>query len=89
MFCAQGLTLMDKLARGNINFVFLGRMNSSEEVERNIKSYLQGHLPSTMKMVDKIKWYRQATEGHQWICLDQINNHWFMTKLTETQLIGT
>ena len=80
--------MMNRLARGNINFVMLGRMNSSEEVERNIKSYLQGHLPSNMKMTEKIKWYRMATEGHQWICLDQINNNIFLTKLTETQLIG-
>ena len=88
MFCAQGLTMLNKLARGNINFVFLGRMNSSEEVERNIKAYLQGHLPSNMKMADKIRWYRQATEGHQWLILDQINNNFFISKLTEGQLIG-
>ena len=80
--------MLDKLARGNINFVFLGRMNSSEEVERNIKSYLQGHFPTNMKMSEKIKLYRQMTENHQWLVLDQINNHFFMTKLTETQLIG-
>ena len=86
--CAQGLTMMDKLSRGNINFVFLGRMNSSEEIERNIKSFLQGHFPTNMKMSEKIKLYRQLTEGHQWLVLDQINNHFFITKLTESQLIG-
>lgn len=88
MMCAQGATMINKLSRGNINWVFLGRMNSSEEVERNIKAYLQGHLPSAMRMTEKIKWYRMATENHQWIVLDQINNNMFMTKLTETQLIG-
>jgi len=86
--CAQGLTMMDKLSRGNINFVFLGRMNSSEEIERNIKSFLQGHFPTNMKMSEKIKLYRQLTEHHQWMVLDQINNFFFITKLTEGQLIG-
>ena len=86
--CAQGLTMMDKLSRGNINFVFLGRMNSSEEVERNIKSFLNGHFPTHLKMTQKIQLYRQMTEHHQWIVLDQINNHFFMTKLNESQLIG-
>lgn len=86
--CAQGLTMMDKLSRGNINFVFLGRMNSSEEVERNIKSFLNGHFPTNLKMTQKIQLYRQLTEHHQWIVLDQINNHFFMTKLNESQLIG-
>ena len=86
--CAQGLTMMDKLSRGNINFVFLGRMNSSEEVERNIKSFLNGHFPTNLKMTQKIQLYRQLTEHHQWIVLDQINNHFFLTKLNESQLIG-
>lgn len=86
--CAQGLTMMDKLSRGNINFVFLGRMNSSEEIERNIKSFLQGHFPTTMKMSEKIKLYRQLTEHHQWMVLDQINNFFFITRLAEGQLIG-
>lgn len=86
--CAQGLTMMDKLSRGNINIVMLGRMNSSEEIERNIKSFLQGHLPTTLKMSQKIMLYRQLTEHHQWIVLDQVNNHIFLTKLTPDQLIG-
>ena len=86
--CAQGLTMMDKLSRGNINFVLLGRMNSSEEIERNIKSFLQGHFPSNLKMSEKIRLYRQLTEHHQWMVLDQINNNFFITRLTEGQLIG-
>ena len=86
--CAQGLTMMEKLSRGNINFVFLGRMNSAEEVERNIKSYLQGHFPSNMKMSEKIRLYRKLTENHQWLVLDQVRNYFFITKLQENQLIG-
>lgn len=87
-FCAQGATMINKTSRGNINFVLLGRMNSSEEVERNIKSFLLGHFPTNMRMADKIKLYRQLTENHQWLVLDQINNFFFITKLTESQLIG-
>lgn len=86
--CIQGATMIDKTARGNINFILLGRMNSSEEVERNIKSYLMGHFPSTLKMADKIRLYRELTSNHQWIVLDQITNTIFLTKLTESQLIG-
>ena len=88
IICAQGLTMMDKLSRGNINFVLLGRMNSSEEVERNIKSFLQGHFPTNMKMSEKIQLYRKLTEQHCWLVLDQVNNHFFITKLTPEQLIG-
>jgi len=87
--CAQGLTMMNKLARGNINYVFLGRMNSSSEVERNIKDFLQGHLPTKLKMTEKIAWYKNATANYQWIVLDQINGTMFMTKLQPTQMYGT
>jgi hypothetical protein len=86
--CAQGAVMADKLARSNINYVFLGRMNSSSEIERNVKEYLTGHFPSNMKIADKIHLYKQLTQDHQWICLDQINGTIFLTKLRPEQLIG-
>jgi len=89
IICAQTATMINKMARSNINWVFLGRMNSSSEVERNIKDYLQGHLPTTMKMTQKIVWYKQATSNYQWIVLDNINGHMFLTKLQPNQLYGT
>jgi glutaredoxin-related protein len=87
--CAQTATMINKMSRSNINYVLLGRMNSSSEVERNIKDYLTGHLPTKMKMSEKIQWYKQATEHYQWIVLDNINGHMFMTKLQPSQIIGT
>ena len=87
--CAQTATMINKMARSNINWVFLGRMNNSGEVERNIKDYLQGHLPTRMKMTEKIVWYTQATSNYQWIVLDNINGHMFLTKLQPNQLYGT
>ena len=87
--CAQTATMVAKIARSNINYVFLGRMNSSSEIERNIKDYLQGHLPTSMKMTEKIGWYKQATSHYQWIVLDQINGTMFMTKLQPSQIYGT
>lgn len=88
MVCAQTATMVNKMSRSNINYVFLGRMNSSSEIERNIKDYLQGHLPTTLKMTEKIRLYKQLTEHYQWIVLDQINGTMFMTKLQPNQLIG-
>lgn len=87
--CAQTATMVNKMARSNINYVFLGRMNSSSEIERNIKDYLQGHLPTTLKMTEKIRLYKQLTENYQWIVLDQINGHMFLTRLQPNQIIGT
>lgn len=87
--CAQTATMINKMARSNINWVFLGRMNNSGEIERNIKDYLQGHLPTRMKMTEKIVWYQRATSNYQWIVLDNINGHMFLTKLQPNQLYGT
>jgi hypothetical protein len=87
--CAQTATMVNKMARSNINYVLLGRMNSSSEVERNIKDYLQGHLPTNWKMTEKIRFYKEATEHYQWFVLDNINGHMFMTKLQPSQIIGT
>ena len=87
--CVQGATIVNKLARSNINYVFLGRMNSSSEIERNIKEYLQGHFPSSLKMTEKIQLYKRLTENYQWIVLDHINGHMFLTRLLPSQIIGT
>jgi hypothetical protein len=87
--CVQGATIVNKLARSNINYVFLGRMNSSSEIERNIKEYLQGHFPSSLKMTEKIQLYKKLTENYQWIVLDHINGHMFLTRLLPSQIIGT
>ena len=87
--CAQTATMINKMSRSNINYVLLGRMNSSSEVERNIKDYLQGHLPTTMKMTEKIRLYKEMTDNYQWIVLDNINGHMFLTRLLPSQIIGT
>jgi hypothetical protein len=89
MICAQVNTMINKMARSNINYVFLGRMNSSSEIEKNLKDYLQGHLPTNWKMTQKIQWYKQTCENYTWIVLDQINGHMFLTRLLPGQLIGT
>jgi len=89
IICAQTATMINKMARSNINWVFLGRMNSSSEIERNVKDYLQGHLPTTMKMTEKIRLYKEWTSNYQWIVLDNINGHMFLTKLQPSQIFGT
>jgi glutaredoxin-related protein len=87
--CAQTATMINKMSRSNINYVLLGRMNSSSEVERNIKDYLQGHLPTNLKMTEKIRLYKTMTDNYQWIVLDNINGHLFLTRLLPNQIIGT
>ena len=84
----QGLVMMDKLSRGNVNYVMLGKMNSSAEQERNIKDFLQGYFPTTLKMAEKIQLYKRLTDDHCWLLIDSINGILYRTKLRPEQLIG-
>lgn len=87
IICGQGLTMMNKLARSNINLVFLGRMNSSQEVERNVKEYLTGYFPTSMNMAQKILLYKELTKNYQWIVVDNFNGQIFLTKLRPEQIV--
>ena len=82
----QATTMMNKTARANINFVFLGRLNNDLEIEMVVKSYLTSFFPTSMRMAEKITMYRQLTEDHNWIVIDQVGNDIFRTKLTPQQV---
>lgn len=84
---AQSLVMMDKTARSNINFVFLGRLNSTVAIEGVIKEYLISYFPRNIRMCDKIAMYQQLTDSHYWFVLDQINGLIFRTKLTPQQVL--
>ena len=83
----QATTMMNKTARANINFVFMGRMNNDLEIEMIIKSYLTSFLPTGMRMAEKITLYRRLTDDHHWIVIDQVGNDIFRTKLTPQQVL--
>jgi hypothetical protein len=77
----QELSIFNAISRSNINYVCLGRLNSDMAIEKVIKSYLLSYLPSDMNMVEKIKYYREMTEGHYFICIDNIHGHIFRFKI--------
>jgi hypothetical protein len=82
----QSLTIFNSITRGNINYVFLGYLNSDAAVEQAIKSYLTSYFPTKMRMADKIKAYRELTSDYFWIVLDSIHGDVFRTKLRPDQL---
>jgi hypothetical protein len=84
--CVQGSTMMNKTARGNINYVVLGRMNNDSEIEGIIKSYLTSFFPTRLYMAEKISLYRQLTDDYHWIIIDMVGNDIFRTKLNPNQV---
>jgi hypothetical protein len=83
----QSLTIFNNITRGNINYVFLGYLNSDASVEQVIKSYLISYFPKGMKLEDKIKSYRELTKDHHFIVIDSIHGEVFRTQLRKDQLI--
>ena len=83
---AQGISMFNKTARGNINYVILGRLNSDAEVEKVVKEYCISYFPREMNMCDKIKYYRALTNDHFFLVLDQVNGNFFRTKLRSEQM---
>jgi ubiquinone biosynthesis protein COQ9 len=78
--------MFNKTARGNINYVILGRLNSDAEVEKVIKEYCISYFPREMNMTDKIKYYRALCDDHWFLVLDQVNGNFFRTKLRPEQM---
>jgi len=84
---AQSMVMMDRTARSNINFVMLGRLNADTAVEAIIKEYLISYFPRTINMAEKIALYRQLTEDHYWLVIDNVNGLIFRTKLVGEQVM--
>jgi len=82
----QSLTIFNNIARGNINYVLLGYLNSDAAVEQCIKAYLLSYFPTKMNMIDKIKRYRELTSDHHFFVIDNIHGEIFRTKLLHSQL---
>lgn len=82
----QELSILNAIGRSNINFVFLGKLNSSMAVEKAIKSYLLGVFPVDMRIQEKIQLYNELTKDHTWIVLDAIENKAFLTRLDLSKL---
>jgi thymidylate kinase len=78
---AQAVTLLNSAGRTNINFVLLFKLNSDEQIEKCVKFYLSSYFPPTMRMLDKIRYYRSATEDHHFFVVDTLNGGVYRTKI--------
>ena len=77
----QELSIFNAIARSNINFVLLFRLNSDMAIEKAIKSYLQSWFPAHMKIRDMIKKYKELTADHHFFVIDNLNDKIFLSKI--------
>ena len=81
IICVQDITILNSAGRNNINFMLFFKLNTDDRVEKVIKHYLNSYMPKNIKMVDKIRWYRENTENHHFILLDTLNGCIYRTKI--------
>jgi hypothetical protein len=82
MISSQSLTLaLDKTSRSNVNFIFLMRCNNDDLIRDIIKAYLSSWFPSDLKMDDKIKLYKEYTKNYHFICINNLTDEVFISKV--------
>ena len=70
--CCQVQGMLNPTCRSNINFVLLFKLNNTEQIENTVKAFLRGYFPKGYTMEDKIKWYREQTEDHHFLFIDNL-----------------
>ena len=79
--CIQALSLLNSSARTNVNYVILFKFNSDEQIEKAVKMYLGSWFPKGMPLIEKMRLYREMTEDHHCIVVDNLNGRVFRTKI--------
>jgi len=72
IFCTQSPSLLNPTCRSNFNFVLLFKLNATEQIENVVKMYLRGYMPKSYTYEDKIRWFKQATDDHHFILIDNL-----------------
>ena len=73
IICCQNLGMLNPTCRSNINFVMLFQLNNTEAIEKTIKTFLRGYLPQGWNYDMKIKWYKEQTQDHHFLLIDNLN----------------
>jgi hypothetical protein len=77
----QELTIFNAIARSNINYVILMRLNSDMAIEKAVKSYLRSYFPADYNLNQMIRAYKKLTEDHRFFVIDNINGGIFLSRL--------
>jgi len=83
IICVQDITILNSAGRNNINIMLFGKLNTDDRIEKVIRHYLNSYLPKNAKMVEKIRFYKEATADHHFLVLDTLNGEVFRTKVAD------
>jgi hypothetical protein len=78
----QELTIFNSIARTNINYVVLMKLNSDMAIEKAVKSYLRSYFPADYNLNQMIRAYKKLTADHNFFVIDNINGGIFLSRLS-------
>ena len=81
----QGRSLMNSVGRNNVNYIAVLKQNTPLEALNVVKEYLNGYFPIGMTYSEKVKFFMEATQDHQFFFIDNIEGVCYLTKLTPEQ----
>ena len=69
----QAVKLLSSAGRTNFSYILLFGMNSDDQVEIVVRSYLNTYMPKEMSLMEKMRHYRELTANHYFLVIDNIN----------------
>jgi hypothetical protein len=81
LIAGQTLTMFNSIARTNISYIVLMKLNSDMAIEQVIKSYLRSYFPADYNLNQMIRAYKKITDDHNFIVIDNINGGIFLSRL--------
>lgn len=77
----QELSIFNAICRSNINFVFLGYLNSDMAIKKVVEAYLRTYFPRSYSVMDCMRAYKEMTADKYFILIDNIHGTICRTKL--------
>ena len=83
IICGQRLQMLNSTGRANINYILCFKQNTDTAVEDTVKTYLRSYFPVGMNLVEMCRVYKEATQDHNFFCVDTLNDKCFISKIQE------
>jgi ribosomal protein S19 len=86
IFSFQGRTLINPTGRASCNYIAILAQQTPQAWHNVCKEYLDGYLPMSLTMPEKIRYCQEATRSHQFFFIDNIIGECYISKLSMAQM---
>lgn len=77
----QRLQMLNSTGRANVNYILLFKQNTDTAVEDTVKTYMKSYFPPGMTISEMCRIYKEATNDHNFFCVDTLNDKCFISKI--------